>query len=338
MASRRITAVAAILSVLVLTSTPAWADPPRPTNYLSRVTGLEPEVAGVSMEVVGGDAFLRISVEPGHTATVFGYGRGGEDEEPYLRIDSDGSVLANVNSPAHWLNQDRYAAVEVPASADVEAEPSWQPVGSEGTYAWHDHRIHWMSPDLPRPVARNPDERTVVTEWTVPIEVDETGVAVRGELVWLPSPSPIVPAMLVLVVAAAGLLAWRRLGIAAGAAAALGAGLLETLVAAGALAAAPADPPAIVTAVAPPLLGALVGGYSLLRRDPRQQARLVAIAAALVLLWAVPRLFVTVKPIIPSLLPDALVWVGVAASAGLGLAAAAVAVVVLVRGRTAALS
>ena len=52
----------------------------------------------------------------------------GYDGEPYLRFDADGGVFRNANSPATYLNQERYGGVDVPASASKSAAPSWERV------------------------------------------------------------------------------------------------------------------------------------------------------------------------------------------------------------------
>ena len=68
----------------------------------------------------------------------------GYENEPYLRFLTSGRVEINVNSPAKYLNEERYGGVKVPRG-DAKAKPQWQLVAQGGGYAWHDHRIHWMS-------------------------------------------------------------------------------------------------------------------------------------------------------------------------------------------------
>ena len=82
----------------------------------------------------------------------------GYDGEPYLRIDADG-VERNVHSPATYLNQNRYARVEMPATADSRAAPEWQQISSGRSVRWHDHRTHWMDVTAPL-VVRRPIRRT----------------------------------------------------------------------------------------------------------------------------------------------------------------------------------
>ena len=60
--------------------------------------------------------------------------------------------------PAHaiftYINDDRYGANDLAPSrlqgVDVTAlEPDWEQVATDGTFAWHDHRTHWMSSTPP---------------------------------------------------------------------------------------------------------------------------------------------------------------------------------------------
>jgi hypothetical protein len=55
----------------------------------------------------------------------------GQDGEPYLRFTTDGA-FRNVRSPATYLNEDRCANAELPATADPEAAPE---VGAGGGFA-----------------------------------------------------------------------------------------------------------------------------------------------------------------------------------------------------------
>ena len=120
----------------------------------------------------------------------------------------------NRNSPATWLNLDRYgrAAADAPASVDSRAAPEWERVSAEPAYVWHDHRTHWMTENaLPPVVAADPGRPHTISEWTVPLVVDGREVAVDGVLTWTPPPSPwtVWPAYaaIALLAVAAGLLA-----------------------------------------------------------------------------------------------------------------------------------
>jgi hypothetical protein len=183
----RRTATVALFMILwlLLDITAAAADPPGPTDYLGQVTEIDPELPGISIEIVGGDSFVVLVAEPGVTVDVIGY-----SGEPYLRYLPDGTVAENQLSPSRYLNEDRYAAAEVPADADAGAEPLWRVVASDGSYAWHDHRTHWMSSI--KPPGRSPGDE--VAEGVIPLFVDGVEVDVTVVSVWQEPPSalPIV--------------------------------------------------------------------------------------------------------------------------------------------------
>lgn len=155
------------------------------TNFVSTVTEA-PGLPGVSWQVYNGDEFLGVRNTSDTELVVLGY-----SGEPYLRIGPDGA-FENQRSEAAYVNDDRYAAVEIPPQADPDAEPDWRQVSDEPAYAWHDHRIHWMSPELPPQVAPDPTQRVTVFPqgWEVPFTYGGERQVVRGELVWQPGPSP----------------------------------------------------------------------------------------------------------------------------------------------------
>ena len=71
----------------------------------------------------------------------------GYEGEPYLRFLKGGRVEVNVNSPAKYLNEERYGGVTVPKWASAKASRSGSSSGRADGYVWHEHRIHWMSTD-----------------------------------------------------------------------------------------------------------------------------------------------------------------------------------------------
>jgi hypothetical protein len=177
------------------------------SDYDARVVSVTPSVPGLTVQVLQFGDELEIVNEGDADVLVPGY-----SDEPYLRIGPDG-VWRNRNSPATWLNLDRYgtAAADVPAGVDAAAEPEWEQVSTESAYVWHDHRTHWMTEGLlPPRVAAAPDQPHTVSEWTVPLQVGDEDVAVEGVLTWNPPPSPwtVWPAYaaIALVTVAAGLL------------------------------------------------------------------------------------------------------------------------------------
>lgn len=197
--ARRLGLAAVVALVcLLLWAGPVAADPPGPTDYRSTVVGIEPDPGGaVSARLIGGDSFFELTVASGTEVTVLGY-----QGEPFVRFNPDGTVDRNERSPSRWLNDDRFGDRPVPTEATADAEADWQPVADDGTYAWHDHRAHWMSPSHP-PGAEPGD---IVLEAVIPLLVDGRQVEVVVRSVLLAAPSP-VPAVAGVVLVGAGLAA-----------------------------------------------------------------------------------------------------------------------------------
>ena len=179
----------AFLCVIILVAfapAPALADPPGPTDYLSEIVSIEPPVNGITVRMIGGDSFVELQVEPGIRVDVLGY-----EAEPYLRFLSSGVVEINDRAPTTYLNEDRFAETEIPNFAFVGAEPSWRAVASGGSYAWHDHRSHWMNEG--RPLGSSPGDQ--ILEAVIPMVVDGVDVEVTVISTWQPAPAP-TPAIL----------------------------------------------------------------------------------------------------------------------------------------------
>jgi hypothetical protein len=315
----------ALLSVavllLLLPAQVASADPARPTHYRSSVTelvdGSGRPVAGVHAEVLGGDAYLVLSVTAARQVEVPGY-----EGEPYLRVDGDGRVEVNVRSPARWLNDARFGAldVEVPSTADAEAAPQWETVATAGRYAWHDHRIHFMSPTLPADIDPSAGVAQEVFAWEVPLVVDGAPARVEGTLVWVPGPPSALPiGLTILTLAAAvglGVRGTRERGIAV-----VGIGLAALTVGVVTTVSAPpgaeAEPALIVlpaVAVVAWLLGRLRPG------DAASRGWLADAAAIPLLGWGLWSVAVWWRPIAPVPLPMGVVRGLVAAALAVGFA------------------
>lgn len=163
-------------------ASPTFADAPGPTDYRSEVVSIEPATPTIDASIVGGDSFVELTVAPGTEAKVIGY-----QGEPYLWFRPDGEVLENRNSPASYLNARRYGGTDVPATATADAAPDWKHVASNGFWAWHDHRAHWMQ--SARPFGLQAGDQ--ILEAVIPIVVDGVDVAVTVTSTWLPEPSPV---------------------------------------------------------------------------------------------------------------------------------------------------
>jgi hypothetical protein len=160
------------------------------TNFLSTIQGVskaasdgepaeEARVAGVAWRVIAGDAMLEVTNTSSQELTIPGY-----EGEPYLRISNEG-VYRNENSPATYLNEDRFGA-EVPEEASAKADAKWEKISDDSKYYWHEHRIHWMSASLPPQVASDQGSERVIFDWIVPFFMDQESFVLSGQLKWIP--------------------------------------------------------------------------------------------------------------------------------------------------------
>jgi hypothetical protein len=352
---RLATAVAVAGLVTLLEAGAAAADPAVPGDYRSTVDAIEPAADAVHAEVVGGDAFLALTVDAGHEVVVAGY-----QGEPYLRFRPDGTVQRNRRSPATYANERRDGATDVPSTADAGAEPEWATVADGGTYAWHDHRIHWMGSG--RPDGAVPGEWT--RGWAVEIRVDGTATRITGTLALAHSVSPVPWMAIGLTGVGAVLIAGRRRPLVAGALAAPAASAVALGVGWAQRADAPAVAPASPLLVLMPAVGVALGvlGLALVSAGGRRNAhvpqpvtaaaptesgdggwvraivataragaRTIAVAATLgsataVMGWGLLRLAVLTKPVIPTALDPGLDRAATVLALGMAVAAAGLVV------------
>lgn len=317
---RRLVTVTVTVLLLVGTALPAAADPARPTNFESRVTGVEPAVDGLSVEVIGGDAYVVVQVPAGSTLEVVGY-----EGEPYVRIGEDGTVERNEASPTRWLNDARYGELDVtvPPEASAAAPPRWEVVAGDGEYAWHDHRVHWMSPALPPQVDTGSREVQPVSSWELELAVDGEPVVVSGQLDWIPGPSAVVPGALAAMALAAGVaLGWLaagrgpRFALAGAIVAAVGGAAASVGLPAGA-----DQDPILLILPAVTLLLAAVGTWAVRNRPGLAPRMVAAMAGFPLLVWAGLQVGALTRPIVPTLLPTAVDRVVVTIAAAVGIAA-----------------
>jgi hypothetical protein len=170
-------------------------------EYRSNITGVTPNLPGLSFQVLEFADRILLTNHTGKTVTIYGY-----EGEPYARVLANGTVEQNERSPATYLNTNFYAQVTVPASASASDPPKWQVIDRTGQFEWHDHRIHWMSPVPPAKV-KNKSQRTLIFNWQVPIAVGTTKGAIAGQLYWTPesSKAPIAVIIVGVAIALAGL-------------------------------------------------------------------------------------------------------------------------------------
>lgn len=187
-----------------------------PTNYESTLESVTPRVPGLHVRITDLGTKVELTNDGAREVVVLGY-----EGEPYLRVGARG-VFENTRSPATYLNRSTTLSrsTSPPKSADPEATPVWRRVSDGRTASWHDHRTHFMGGDDPPEVARAPDQRHVVDNWTIPMRVGTEKVVARGQLIYVPPPSPwpwVVGAVLLaaLVVVLSRTRSWRTVFVVA---------------------------------------------------------------------------------------------------------------------------
>lgn len=190
--------------ILLAAAPPAIAHQGNP-NFRSEITSITPAAAaaGLEVQIQNFDDNVQLVNRTGKAVTIEGY-----DGEPYVRLSPDGTVEVNLNSPAYYLNQDRFADVSVPERADAKATPAWKKVDDTGLFSWHDHRSHYMGLNTP-PQVKDESVETKVFEYSIPARVGKKPVEINGTLTWAGEQSgfSIVPFIALAVLIVAGLIA-----------------------------------------------------------------------------------------------------------------------------------
>ena len=175
-------ALLGVVAATLIAAPVASADGGSP-NYSSKLISVTPAVKGLTVRVVDGDDAVELRNATGLNVLVPGY-----ENEPYLRFLVNGRVEMNANSPAKYLNEERYGGVNVPRTANAKATPKWELVSQGGTYTWHEHRVHWMSTNRPPKVeASGGNTLQKVFDWVVPMSVGGDRVKASGTLWWVPT-------------------------------------------------------------------------------------------------------------------------------------------------------
>jgi len=171
-------------------------------GYRSTIRAVEPPMPGLDLKVLYGDDQMQLENRTGKTIVIEGYGG-----EPYLRYGPNG-IAVNVNSPAGYLNQDRYGQATVPKTATVKARPNWQKLAGGEKWAWHDHRIHYMSKIPPKAIQDAPREPHHVIDWKVSAQANGKPFFITGSLDYTPPPEtasfPVGLTILIAILVAAG--------------------------------------------------------------------------------------------------------------------------------------
>jgi hypothetical protein len=184
----RFPAGAAAAIVLLLAAPAALAHQGNP-HYRSTVTSVTPAVKGLTVTVLNYDDRLELRNFSGRDVVIDDY-----ENKPYARVLADRTVQVNTNSQAYYLNDDRYANVQVPKG--LGSRPSWKLVDRSGRFQWHDHRMHYMSPTVP-PQVTDQTKKTRVFDWRVPLTIGGTKGNIAGTLDWVPLPSTSLPVGLI---------------------------------------------------------------------------------------------------------------------------------------------
>lgn len=174
------------------------------SNYVSRITAVRPPSDNFTASVIEAGSRLQLRWRFGPDIVVLDY-----DGNPYLRIGSRG-VEENLESNAVYLNRNRSGSSTLPDGLHPDGPPRWQRVSTTPTARWHDHRIHWMLATLPPTVKGRTGTTHLVQRWDVSIFQDTTKHTIRGDLRWVPGPSPL-PFLLLAVALGAGIVAFALL-------------------------------------------------------------------------------------------------------------------------------
>jgi hypothetical protein len=206
---RRALLVAAVLTALLAPGAEAHFGTGK-LGYRSTITGVHPKMRGLRFSILYGDDQVRLANSSGRTVIIKGY-----SGEPYLRFAPSG-IYVNINSPANYLNEDRYGRVTVPKSAAASAKPRWEKMAGGDVWAWHDHRIHYMNPIAPPVVKEAPRKPHHIFNWKVPATDGGKSFFIAGSLDYKPPPQKDFPFGLVISLATLvgvgliGLFALRR--------------------------------------------------------------------------------------------------------------------------------
>ena len=176
-----IAAALAGAALLALPDGPAHADPPEPSDYESVIVAIRPPTNSIQPRLIGDGSVIELVVTAGTDVTVSGY-----QAEPYLHFQPDGTVTENRRAPTTYLNRSLNGD-PIPREASASDEPQWSVVATDGTYAWHDHRTHWMGGSPPADAARGDEIQSGVVQ----LLVDGAPVQISISTRWVDPPSPI---------------------------------------------------------------------------------------------------------------------------------------------------
>lgn len=120
-----------------------------------------------------GHGEVEFHVEPGIELVVIGL-----EKEPMVKIDVEGNMFANENSPTWWANQ---PGGKVPATATAVADSNWVWKKGGGSLQYNDFRFRFMGGSVDPTTAI---DGAVFLEFVLPIIVDGAETELRGAVVY----------------------------------------------------------------------------------------------------------------------------------------------------------
>lgn len=309
----------ALALAIVLAPGVAHADAAVPTDYRTTIVSVSPQIEGLVVTIEGGDSFVRLTAPDGAEVIVYGYAN-----EPYLRFSPDGTIATNRLSSATYENEKRYGATEVPSFVDFSAEPEWVQVASGRTWAWHDHRSHWMDPE---PLIGLEPGGSLPLQ-TIPITVDGRPVGITVETTLIASPSWWPAAIGLLIGLQLVLFGWW-LGPATATLTTIVVSLAAAVTGAGQFLSLPSETgPAHTWWVMPAIaLAAGVAAIATYGRSDLLVRGLLALSGIQLAVWAYTRRAVFTKPVLPT---DVAFWFD-RASTGAALAGGVAVAILAIR-------
>ena len=167
-----------------------------PTNYQSTLLSVSPEVPGITLKVVDLGGKLELTNTTKRRRRRARVRRRAVPAGRPTRGVREHTLTGDVHQP---VGNRRRGRAEV---GRPHRRARWKQVSTGQTAQWHDHRAHFMGTEVPPLVERNRDHRFVFDHWTVTMRHAGETITAKGEIAWVPPPSPwpFVIAALVLAV------------------------------------------------------------------------------------------------------------------------------------------
>ncbi|MEV6605532.1 hypothetical protein [Kutzneria sp. NPDC051319] len=105
------------------------------------------------------------------------------------QIGPDGAAV-NAALPAEPTPSGDISEDPEKPTGDAAKAPRWQRISADPAVQWHDHYAHWGDATLPSQVVSDPGHEHLIRAWQVDLVSDGRTYQVRGELRWIPGPSP----------------------------------------------------------------------------------------------------------------------------------------------------